>query len=448
MKRMIGLLGVFVCAECVAATPTMTFPYGADMTVRYQASAPVQVKGLYAVPSVQGGMPSSDTVSTFFVEAEDIDVAPAETWSELSASASAGQAALALRAAADGGAAWVGLTDNGWVELSGVPALAGSWSLRIDCDYTLGADNRKVRYSVKTKNATEYVVLTPTTGGSAWLPNAKAGVSRVLNCKLSGSGFVASAVAESGQRQCYAETAIVEDFRMDYSGVTLDVAVGETWGVDTLVATVKDEDGKVKGEVRKSLSDAQDGKVRLDLSAYTKSGESSVYDLKLTGEYNDTPMTCEKGESQVDLFSMVDWFGFDGTAPVKASVQDLTISVGVLSSTDPSVKGLLIPNASETESSPTAVEMTLSVPGSVPYWDLPALPVAESQGALVMVQFGGSVGRSWAVWSATANDWVAVSGTGVGTGNGSYEVRAEFDEISSVRSVRYSVKVGSDYVVL
>ncbi|MBQ0033550.1 MAG: hypothetical protein KBT68_12250 [bacterium] len=445
MKRAnMMLVGCLVSRLSVAAT---SFPYETQMSVRYETNETVEVVGPVAVPAVGGGMPNSDTIATAYAQVADFEAQASENWDVLVAPFVGRQAALAIQARSTGNV-WMGYSNGAWVELSGPAAVEGSWGVKVDVDYTQGDDGNLIRYSVKGDGEDEYVPLVPVGGTTPWLLAGNASSTRISGITMSGEGEASWVRAYSGQRQCYAETATVEDYRMDYSGVTLDVAVGETWGVDTLVATVKDADGNVKGEVRKALSDAQDGKVSLNLSEYTKSGESYTYDLKLTGEYRDTPMTCEKGGAKVDLFSMVNWFGFDGTAPVKASVQDLTISGGVLSSTDPSVKGSLIPNASETESSPTAVEMTLSVPGSVPYWDLPALPVAESQGALVMVQFGGSVGRSWAVWSATANDWVAVSGTGVGTGNGSYEVRAEFDEISSVRSVRYSVKVGSDYVVL
>lgn len=449
MKRMIFLPSVFLCAVSFAETSAMTFPYDTEMFVRHQTATSREVDDFYEVPAVGGGMPESDTVASSYFSLLDMEGVPAVRWPSAGACAEGGQAALCLKSNEDGSCAWMGYSNGAWIELEGVEPRPGVWAVRMDFDYTRGETHVGVRYSVKPGDSEgDYVALHPSGSDSPWILDDTVRARRLTSVELHGECELSSALAESGQRQCYAETATVEDYRMDYSGVTLDVAVGETWGVDTLVATVKDADGNVKGEVRKALSDAQDGKVRLDLSAYTKSGESYVYDLKLTGEYNDTPMTCEKGESQVDLFSMVDWFGFDGTAPVKASVQDLTISGGVLSATDPSVKGLMIPDASEAESSPTRIDATLSVPGAVPPWDLPAVPVAGSQGVIVMAQFGGSVGRSWAVWSATANDWVAVSGTGVGTGNGSYEVRAEFDEISSVRSVRYSVKVGSDYVVL
>ena len=449
MKKLCFLVLAFAGVDAFAATPAMTFPYGTEMTVRHRTPSAVEIDGTYQVPPVGGGMPSSDTVARTCFEMLEMEIVPVERWSLASASAEGGQAALCIREKDDSSWAWMGYSNGAWIELEGVEPQPGAWVVRMDFDYTHGETQVKVRYSVRSGDSSgDYVMLHPLGSDAPWLESGITAKTRMASVECYGDGAISSAVAESGQRQGYAETATVEDYRMDYLGVTLDVAVGETWGVDTLVATVKDADGNVKGEVRKALSDAQDDKVRLDLSAYTKSGESYVYDLKLTGEYNDTPMTCKKGESQVDLFSMVDWFGFDGTAPVKASVQGLTMSGGVLSATDPSGKGSLIPDASETESSPTVVKATLGVQGAVQSWELPALSVAESQGALVMVQFGGSVGRSWAVWSATANDWVAMSGTGVGTGNGSYEVRAEFDEISSVRSVRYSVKVGSDYVVL
>ena len=448
MMRLICIVSLFVYGVVGASTPSMTFPYGVDMSVRHQVENPMEFDGTYHVPSVGGGMPTSDTVVTTYTEVFDLPAANDEVWSSLADSAANCQAALTLREKEDGKIVWMGVSGDGWVELQGVDAIPGAWVLRIDLDYTQGKSGSKVRYSVKAEGFDDYVVLVPAAGDSGWLPNGKSGVFRMEDLKLCGVGEVVSAKAESGQRQGYAETETVENYRMDYSGMVLDVAVGETWGVDTLVATVKDVAGNEKGEVRVALADAKDGKIGIDLSKYVKAGESYVYDLKLTGEYNDTPMACERGGGKVDLFSNVDWFGFDGARPVKAEVQGLTVVDGILSATDPSGKGALIPEFPETKSSPTTVELSMAVPGAVPHWDLLTLPVSGSQGALVMVQYGGSVGRSWAVWSATANTWVAVDGAGIATENGTYDVRAEFDEIASTRSVRYSVKVGSDYVVL
>lgn len=448
MKR-IALPFVFLCGASFAGTPTMTFPYGTDMEIRHQMTTPVEVNGSYEVPKVGDGMPASDTVVRSIFEMTYMEDVPAYRWESLRAQTNDAQAALCIRSNADGGCTWMGYSGGSWIELEGVEPHPGAWSVRIDLDYTQGTTLVKVRYSVRPDGSSdEHVLLHPKETDSPWLETGIAAGKRLSSVGLCGDCDVSSAQAESGRRQGYADTTTVEDYRMDYSGMALDVDVGETWGVDTLVVTVKDGNGNVKGEVQKALSDAQGGKVRLDLSKYMMSGESYTYDFRLTGAYGGTPVTCEKGETRVDLFSMADWFGFDGVAPVKANVQGLSILDGVLSATDPSVKGLLVPVTPESESIRTIVRATLSVRGAVLHWDLSALPVADLQGALVMAQFGGSVGRSWAVWSATAGNWIVVSGAGVGTANGSYDVRTEFDEIAGVRSARYSVRAGSDYVVL
>ena len=449
MKGIAFLLSAFLCAVSFAAMPL--FPYGTETTVRHQTSEPVEIDdSSYAVPAVGGGMPASDTVATTCFEIIEMEEVPADSWDWASACAEGGQAALCIKEKEDRSLVWMGYSNGTWAELVGAAdPKPGAWEVRMDFDYTQGTSLVRVRYSVRPGGSTgDYVVLQPTEATSPWMETGVTAGKRIASVELHGWCDLTFAAAESGQRQGYAETATVEDYRMDYSGVMLDVVVDETWGVDTLVATVKDMAGNVKGIVSNALASAQDGKVRLDLSDYTRSGESYVYDLKLTGAYGGVPVTCEKGETKFDLFSMASWFGFDGAALVKAVAQGLTVSGGLLSATNPNAKGDLSPEASEPESVRTMVEATIAVPGAVPHWELSALPVAGAQGALVMAQFGGSVGRSWVVWSATAGDWVAVSGAGVGTENGSYDVRAEFDEISSARSVRYSVKVDSDYVVL
>lgn len=449
MKNAAFSAGLLLCMASVAGTPTMTFPYGAEMSVRHQTDGSVEINDFYQVPSVGDGMPKSDTVATTHFEMIDLQEVPAWKWSSENACAEGGQAALCLKSNGDGSCVWMGYSNGAWIELEGAEPKPGVWAVKMDLDYTRGETLVGVRYSVRPgDSADDYVPLHPLGSVSPWVAGGNASARRVSSVELYGNSSLSSAQAESGQRQGYAEASAVEDYRMDYSGVALDVALGETWGVDTLVATVKDSSGHTKGEVRAALSDAVDGKVRLDLSDYMKSGEGYVYDFKLTGEYNGTPITCEMGGANVELFSMVDWFGFGNASLVKASTEGLSVASGTLVATDPNAKGVVIPSEGETESSPTKVDATLSVPGAIAYWDLPAVSVSGLQGALVMARFGGSVGRSWAVWSATANDWVAVSGAGVGTENGSYEIRAEFDGILSVRSVRYSVKVGSDYVVL
>ena len=97
MKKLCFLVLAFAGVDAFAATPAMTFPYGTEMTVRHRTPSAVEIDGTYQVPPVGGGMPSSDTVATFLAEAEDMDVTRAAMWPTLSASASAGQAALALR---------------------------------------------------------------------------------------------------------------------------------------------------------------------------------------------------------------------------------------------------------------------------------------------------------------------------------------------------------------
>ena len=309
MKKIAFLSVALLGATSFAATPTMTFSYGAEMTERHRTTESVKIVGSYEVPKVGDGMPTSDTVATTHFVLADMTEVPADDWVSATACAAGSQAALCIKEnVAENGSvslAWMGYSNGEWVELEGddVPAAAGAWEVKMDFDYTLGTERVLVRYSVKQASG-DYVELQPAEATSSWLETGIAAGKRITSVELNGWCDLASATAESGQRQGYAETTTVEDYRMDYSGVTLEITVGETWGVDTLVATVKEGD-VVKGTVEKPLSEAKDGKLRLDLSEYMEKGKSFTYELKLTGSYSGSILVCQKDGGTVNLPAVV-----------------------------------------------------------------------------------------------------------------------------------------------
>ena len=307
MKKIAFLSIALLGATSFAATPTMTFSYGADMTERHRTTESVKLVGSYEVPKVDDGMPTSDTVATTHFVLADMTEVPADDWVSATACAAGSQAALCIKEnVAENGSvslAWMGYSNGEWVELTGVTPAAGAWEVKMDFDYTLGTERVLVRYSVKNESTGDYVVLQPSGASSSWLETGIAAGKRITSVGLNGWCDLTSATAESGLRQGYAETTTVEDYRMDNSGVTLEITVGETWGVDTLVATVK-EDGEVKGMVQKKLSEAKDGKVRLELPGLAK-GKCFTYELKLTGEYSGSILVCQKDGGTVNLPAVV-----------------------------------------------------------------------------------------------------------------------------------------------
>ena len=308
MKKIAFLSIALLGATSFAATPTMTFSYGADMTERHRTTESVKLVGSYEVPKVGDGMPTTDTVATTHFVLADMTEVPADDWDSATTCVEGSQAALCIKEnVAENGdlsLAWMGYSNGEWVELTGVTPAAGAWEVKMDFDYTLGTERVLVRYSVKNASTGDYVVLQPAEATSSWLETGIAAGKRITSVELNGWCDLTSATAESGLRQGYAETTTVEDYRMDYSGVTLEITVGETWGVDTLVVTVKEGDA-VKGTVEKLLTEAKDGKLRLDLSDYMEKGKSFTYELKLTGEYSGADLVCQKDGGTVNLPAVV-----------------------------------------------------------------------------------------------------------------------------------------------
>ena len=333
MNEIVFLSVAFLGMMSFAATPAMTFSYGTEMTERHRTTDPVRVDGYVDVPSVDGGMPTSDTVATTRFVLTDMMEVPAGNWDSATTCVEGSQAALCIKEKEeDGPLVWMGYANGEWVELvgDGVSAAPGAWEVKMDLDYTQGTALVLVRYSVRQcGSAGDYVALQPAGASSPWLETPRTENRRITSVEMNGWCDLASATAESGQRQCYAETTTVEDYRMDNSGVTLEVAVGdERWCAKTLVATVMDSDGKKMGEVETPLSEAQDGRIRLELPGLAK-GRSFTYELKLTGRYSGADLVCEKGGGTVVLPEKVAeaTVGDDGKIALSANAElDLSTS--------------------------------------------------------------------------------------------------------------------------
>ena len=130
MKKLAFLSIALLGAASFAATPAMTFSYGTEMTERHRTTDPVRVDGYVDVPSVDGGMPTSDTVATTRFVLTDMMEVPAGNWDSATTCVEGSQAALCIKEKEDLSLAWMGYSNGKWVELvgDGVSAAPGALS--------------------------------------------------------------------------------------------------------------------------------------------------------------------------------------------------------------------------------------------------------------------------------------------------------------------------------
>ena len=456
MKRLSFLLAAGCASAVLASSERSVFPYGVEWTVRNQTTQPVVVSGsdVKALDESAGAMPNTDDIARTVVEVDDMEAELSETWAAKSAQYADQLAGLVIREL-DGRCVWSSLSGGEWVSLSGVDAEPGSWTVRVDLDYSLGDDGVKVRYSVKRKDESEFHDLR-SDGGETWLPCGQDS-GRVGGVTLGGYGAVASAREESGARQGYADVEdVFADIKMDYSGLSVDVNLNGSWGYDKIVVAVTDEKGQV-AEVEEPLT-AGAGHYRIDISSVVEAGKTYDYEAKLISRdgatgWADVPLKAD----EVKLFAEADWFGFNAGTAQNATLESTLTYDGAtaqLRPTDPLVKGGIDPDREEPRESLTTVDAKIYVSGIVPEWDLSDYDVSAVQGALVLA-LREKEGRNWMVWSPDDASWVPVSASGrYPSYLADYDVKIEVDGRSNARAVRYSIKkvsgstVDSSYAVL
>lgn len=419
------------------------FPYGLDgsLAERHRLGnlrfASIETPTL--VPTVNGGMPSTDSIATVFSGELEIYASEPSIWEqERIAVGDNVQAALALKCE-NGENVWMGFSSEGWIPLEGVEAEEGMHDVKIDIDYSLGKGNRKVRYSILHGGG--FVALRPAGGSNEWV---SIGVDddKVSKISLYGVGEAAEVVAESGSRQIDGTgSGVVVDCRMNYDALVFDVDVAETWGVSGARVLLRSADEPMTTTTREGI--VRDGKVVIDFSDIVRPGGTYSYEVQLIGEYNGGALSTRIEKDEAALYASVDWFGFASGEFIHAVGENVAIDpdLSFRAASDSSM-GQVRPTSEASAGSLTIVTAALDVGGAHRLNDLP-VPDAVQWGLTMARQDDGS--RSWACLSGSS--WLAVSGVGIGTGNGKYEIKVELDYRENPK-VAYSVLADGEYVRL
>lgn len=440
-----GLICAYGLAVLAGTAGAAEFPYGVTddrMTMRFELSESAVLDSLttpVAVPSVSA-MPRTDSLATTTAVLTEFAAFDDANWTLAATAVPASQAALTMRVDGTGVCSWWGRGLNGWCELGGATAAEGEWEVGIDIDYSLGAGNRKVRYSVRSADAEAFAVLSPVGAADSWLALGRDDET-LTGVSLRGFGEVEGVLAKSGQRPGDGEVGdVISDIGPNYDRLGLDVTIPtEYWGFSRVKIVLKDSSGTVVGSGIANFADAVDGKVRMFFPGLS-AGASYTYETQLLGDYHGAALEGEIDASDVEMMACVDWFGFADSAFVKAEATDVSISGGAFGAA-PGQVGRVQPTTASGEKSTTTVTATLKVRGAFPEAEL---PLEVPQFALAMVRrTDGS--RSW--MCNAGGTWTAVANAQVGVDNGDYEVKVDLDYRNSPQ-VAYSVRVGGEYLRL
>ena len=431
----------------IVAALTMTagsFPYGSEMAVRHsKESAEVLSFTPVEIPAVNGGMPASDSVATLFASVVGFAASEEEDWAVGTNAIGSAQAALTLRLV-DGDYKWMGYTDGSWAEFAAnaAPAAEGEWEVRIEIDYSLGAGNENIRYSVGKAGAS--LVPLAKVGGDEWvaLGNPRQGVEqKIEHVYLYGSGETGLVEAKSGARPAFGTIAVKEDCGANWDRLALDVTVTDPWGVDSVEVVLTDKEGN-KQTCSAALS--ADGTAQVVFSDGITKGETYEYELSLMGSYRGKDISCTDKPHDVLVGIRVDWFAFEDGAFAKATKDaNVTIVDNQLSADAISPRGIVLPDfAAPKGTVGVTLEATVVVAGAVRERALAELDADNALGGLTVVRFSDGE-RGWAC--RTPDGWVRLFG--VTAANGTYEVRTELDYRDG-NKIAYSVKSGDNFVRL
>ena len=442
-----GALGLFA-AE---------FPYGVQSWSKRFASSDLVVNSLTTPYSVaeKSAMPASDSLAVVTLNNAKITAMDEETWTEAIAAISQTdvQAAFTLKLKDDTTLVWMGYSGGAWRELSGVTPKEGQWDVKIEFDYSLGANAlganaRKIRYLIRPagNENNENVDYTPLThGGSDWIA---IGVEKavIAGVDLYGFGTASAAGAESGARQASGTASGVAECSMDYSDLKLTVtrssSDADTWA-DQIQVVVK-KDGTELGTATAALpatgaSAVIDLTTAQDLAGKVVPGETYDYDVFFSmaygGETQKTAIADASGT--IHMFSAIDWFGFNGKEFVNATTTNITVDANKFGATDDELKGAISPDKAADEGQQTIVTSALTVTSAFPDDELTAAVAEGSQFAVALASTAS--GRVWKYFNGT--EWVADT-AGIPTVNGDYVGTATFDYRDGEKTVTYTIEYG------
>lgn len=409
------------------------FPYVQTLTERYHTNettlasyAPVDV------PKVDGGMQTGENVAVITMNSAVMTALDEDGWTECTNALTDIQAAFTLKSVSDNTdvCEWMGYTGGAWQEFTGVEAKAGTYTIKIEIDYSL--TNPKVRYTVGS------TVMRLTSGGDGWVDLGKP-AGKVENVQLCGYGTTGVVKGEAAARPAEGTVTVVEDVSSNYKSIRLGVEATGVWGADTVNVVVKDSSGKAVGTVNQALSDATGGTNYVDLASYVKPGETYTYEVKLTDTASSR--TTEPHVSQpVNLFSSDAWFQFTGTAFTNATSAGITIANNKFFATDEEVEGAVTPDDAPKANLGTVVTTEIEV--SNVCTELTNFTANIPQFAVAL---GGS--NQSRVWKYCEDGAWKDGPAGLPTENGTYVGRATFDYAS--HTVKYEIQqAGGEFHLL
>lgn len=439
-KSMLGLSIALMGVLAASADANLDFPYGQEgnLTRRYSLVGPTSVAS-FTTPveaeKLNGGMQDGENLAIITSGVTSFTAVDEEDWDEATGSIGTAQAAFTLVSDANGVLAWKGLVGNEWVVLTGVDAAEGSWTSKIEIDYSNPA-NKLVRYSLNDMPLTY--------GGNAWLPLS--GTSpKVKGVKVYGFGTVSGVTGDCGTYTV--PIATTENVSMSYDSFTVTATLPDSWkssvtGAKVVVHKEGDQTAVINATVN-------NGVVTATIPQGTvPAGAEYTYEVQVTSATEPTPQTIKT--SSVKLYGEIDWFGFAKGAFVKATADD-NIEIDPVKKTFAAIEdddgdqleGKITPATSANENSKIEVVTEIEVAGVTSYSDLPDVDDAQLSVTLAKGEDGNrtwlcKVGGEEESWTPTDVD---VTGL---TENGTYFVRVVFDYQSSTKEATVYVKKGDN----
>lgn len=431
------MLGGLLAVVCTTTAFAKDFPYDASLTQRYFTNSTTLASyNLVNVPAVNGGMQTSENIAVITMTDATITALDEDGWTESTNNLKDIQAAFTLKSVSDDSDlyVWMGYTDGKWKEFEGVDATPGTYTIKIEIDYTL--TDPKVRYSVGNN------VMTLKSASDSWVELGKTATA-VEKVQLCGYGTTGAVEGKAGTRAAEGTFDVVEDVSANYESIRLGVVAStERWGVDGVTVKVKNSAGQEVGTVTQSFTDGEHGTNFVDLAQYVQPGETYTYDVSLT-DSKSSRTTKPVSSDPVDLFSSDVWFAFDNVKDefVNATTTGIVIAEHKFSAEDEEVEGKITPTANPKANIGTVVETTIDV--SNVCTDLKNYTEDIPQFAVAL---GGTSDAR--VWKYCENGvWKSASGD-LPTENGTYVGRATFDYTSHKVKYEIRAKDSSEYLLL
>lgn len=435
---------IFVALAMVgmASADVLTFPYGNALDhTSFKTTSKTSVANTTVNIDPGVGMPQPDNLARLDIGETEFTAIDSEDFNEVvRAIEGNSQAMLTMVSTENSGIvsySWRGFSSSGWITLTGVGANPViHWDVRIEFDYSLGEGNRRIRYLVReTGSGQDYTALVPETGSSdGWMSSGYRASSKINSVSVMGLGSVCNTVVNSGKRAATATITTEEQYGFSYSNLNIKVTADGVWGVDKATIVVKNAQGAdVWASTPIDLISSGTGTYTntIDLTGHVESGKIYTYEVLLKG----TEETITNNATKITLATVKGWYGFNNGAFYDAATNGVFVNTSsspvTFSTVDEDVCGTVMPTNASPNNAYTTVDTSINVesatsPSSVE--DLEGI-----QGALMLADTGS--GRSWACWSD--GNWICLSNANVGTANGSYATKAEFDY--AAKKVRYSI---------